>query len=188
MRGVVINYHDITARKEAEETLALSEARLRAAVENLPFEFWVCDKDGRCTLQNPVAAKNWGEVVGLLPEEMNVPEDIRNFWMENNQRALSGQSINETGEIYRNGERKNFINILTPIRKGSSVEGFVGINIDITERKRAEEEIKTQLDELQRWHNVTLGRETRALELKREVNALLRHLGEPIRYPSAEEE
>lgn len=188
VRGVVINYHDITARKEAEETLALSEARLRAAVENLPFEFWVCDKDGRCTLQNPVAAKNWGEVVGLLPEEMNVPEDIRNFWMENNQRALSGQSINETGEIYRNGERKNFINILTPIRKGSSVEGFVGINIDITERKRAEEEIKTQLDELQRWHNVTLGRETRALELKREVNALLRHLGEPIRYPSAEEE
>jgi hypothetical protein len=57
---------------------------------------------------------------------------------------------------------------------------------DITERKRAEEEIKLQLDELQRWHTVTLGRENRILELKREVNDLLSQTGQPLRYPSAE--
>ena len=43
-----------------------------------------------------------------------------------------------------------------------------------------------QLDELRRWHNATLGRESRIIELKREVNELLGKAGEPPRYPSAE--
>ena len=66
--------------------------------------------------------------------------------------------------------------------------GAVHIARDITERKQAEEKIQEQLDELRRWYAATLGREGRILELKREVNELLRRLGEPIRYPSAEEE
>lgn len=66
--------------------------------------------------------------------------------------------------------------------------GAVHIVSDITERKQAEKKIKEQLGELQRWYNVMLDREDRTLELKREVNELLRRLGEPIRYPSAEGE
>lgn len=54
------------------------------------------------------------------------------------------------------------------------------------ERKRAEEKIRQQLEELLRWHDLTLDRETRTLELKHEVNELLRRLNEPVRYPSAE--
>ncbi len=64
--------------------------------------------------------------------------------------------------------------------------GLVLVLEDITERKRAEERIRLQLAELQRWYGVTLTRETRALELKGEINVLLRRLSEPIRYPSAE--
>jgi hypothetical protein len=41
------------------------------------------------------------------------------------------------------------------------------------------------LEELHRWHNATLGREGRVLELMREVNELLARLGQPPRYPSA---
>jgi PAS domain S-box-containing protein len=67
-----------------------------------------------------------------------------------------------------------------------SVMGVVLVLEDITERKRAEERIRQQLNELQRWYSVTLSRETRALALKSEVNDLLRRLSEPIRYPSAE--
>ena len=66
------------------------------------------------------------------------------------------------------------------------VMGVVVVLEDITERKRAEERIHQQLDELQRWYAVTLTREARALDLKFEVNTLLRRLNEPIRYPSAE--
>ena len=56
---------------------------------------------------------------------------------------------------------------------------------DITDRKRAAEEIQTQLQELQRWHEAMLGREERVLELKREVNELLAELKRPARYANA---
>ncbi len=53
---------------------------------------------------------------------------------------------------------------------------------DITERRKAELESESQLEELKRWHEVLLGREDRVLELKREVNELLARLHEPGRY------
>ena len=49
-------------------------------------------------------------------------------------------------------------------------------------RRQAEQKILAQLDELRRWQEVTLGREDRVLELKREVNELRQRLGEPARY------
>lgn len=58
---------------------------------------------------------------------------------------------------------------------------------DVSKRKKAEEQLNSQLDELRRWQNVMLGREGRVEELKREVNELCRRLGEVARYPSQEE-
>lgn len=52
------------------------------------------------------------------------------------------------------------------------------------ERKQTECQARQQLDELRQWQGVMLGREERNMQLKREVNDLLRRLGEPIRYPS----
>jgi hypothetical protein len=45
-----------------------------------------------------------------------------------------------------------------------------------------------QLQELQRGYNVTLGREARVGELKKEVNELAVRLGEPPRYPRVVDE
>jgi len=70
--------------------------------------------------------------------------------------------------------------------EAGEVQGVFATARDITERKQAEEETKKQLDELFRWHNATLGRESRILDLKREVNELLGKAGDPPRYPSAE--
>ena len=53
-----------------------------------------------------------------------------------------------------------------------------GTHSDITERNRAEEELQAKMVELQRWHAVTLGREGRIGELKREVNELSTRLGQ----------
>ena len=65
------------------------------------------------------------------------------------------------------------------------VEALICITRDVTERKRTEAQIQGQLEELQRWREVTLGREDRVLSLKEEVNALLKELGRPPRYSSA---
>jgi PAS domain S-box-containing protein len=55
---------------------------------------------------------------------------------------------------------------------------------DSSERKRAEAVAATQLMELKRWQEVTLDREDRVRELKREVNSLCRGTGVAERYPS----
>ncbi len=69
-----------------------------------------------------------------------------------------------------------------------NISHYQGIVLDITERKRAETELAAQLEELRRWHDATLGREGRVLELKNEINSLLTEQGQPPRYLGTEEE
>jgi len=59
---------------------------------------------------------------------------------------------------------------------------LIAIVRDITERQQAELKIRNQLSELQRWHKAMLGREDRILELKHEVNDLLKLQDQPPRY------
>jgi len=54
--------------------------------------------------------------------------------------------------------------------------------IDITERKRAEKELHQERDELERFNNLVVGRELRMIELKEEINALLKAAGQPDKY------
>ncbi len=62
--------------------------------------------------------------------------------------------------------------------------GYEGTILDITASKLGEEQLHQQLQELRRWQQITLGRESRVRELKSEVNALLARLGEAPRYTS----
>jgi len=73
------------------------------------------------------------------------------------------------------------------------IERTTKLEEEILVRKAAEEaacrnlaEIADQVAELQRWQKVMVDNQDRTQELKREVNELLRHLGEPIRYRSQE--
>ncbi len=68
-----------------------------------------------------------------------------------------------------------------------AVEALSVALVEALERRRAGEKIQKQLEELRRWQEATLGRETRILDLKREVNELLARAGQPPRYASAQE-
>jgi Tfp pilus assembly protein PilN len=59
---------------------------------------------------------------------------------------------------------------------------------ELANRQRAEAKIREQLQELQRWHDITLDREGRVMDLKREVNELLVRQGLPPRYSSVLED
>ncbi len=50
------------------------------------------------------------------------------------------------------------------------------------ERKRAEADLQEKYAELERFHKVTVGRELRMIELKQEVNALLKAGGQAEKY------
>ncbi|MBI5818190.1 MAG: PAS domain S-box protein [Verrucomicrobia bacterium] len=68
--------------------------------------------------------------------------------------------------------------------------GAVHIVSDVTERKRAEqvlqrqsEELRVRNEELERFNNASVGRELRMIELKQEINQLCQQAGLPRRYP-----
>ena len=85
---------------------------------------------------------------------------------------------------------RSFIMRVLPYRTTDGrIDGIVVTLIDISERKRAEEEILRQVEELraaneelERFNKASVGRELRMVELKKEVNELRGCLGEEPRY------
>jgi len=67
------------------------------------------------------------------------------------------------------------------------IAGVVLTFIDVTERQQIEAALRERMDELTRFNNAAVGRESRMVELKREVNDLLSRLGEPSRYGTPSE-
>lgn len=59
---------------------------------------------------------------------------------------------------------------------------LLAVGLDITEKKHADDLLQAQLDELRRWQDVTLDRESRIIELKQEVNKLLVESGKEKKY------
>ena len=57
-----------------------------------------------------------------------------------------------------------------------------GVLRDITERKKAEEALTEKMDELMRFHKLMVGRELTMIELKKEINGLLKRIGEAEKY------
>ena len=54
--------------------------------------------------------------------------------------------------------------------------------VDITERKRGEEKLHQNIAELEQFSKLAVGREDRMIELKKEINEMLRDLGKPEKY------
>ena len=58
----------------------------------------------------------------------------------------------------------------------------MAVKEDITDRKRNEETLLRQLDELERFNKLVVGRELRMINLKKEINNLLYEMGRTWKY------
>jgi len=81
-------------------------------------------------------------------------------------------------------EKKAFLMRISPYRTTEDrINGVVITFVDITARKEAEQLLHDNMEELTRFNRAMVSRETRMIELKKEINDLCMRLGEPIRYP-----
>jgi PAS domain S-box-containing protein len=171
---------DITERKRTEEQLAASEAEMRALFTAMTDLVIVYDADGKyleiAPSSDALLYKPAGEVIGKQVQEV-LPKNIADQIVACIRKALKSGNIEQLEYLLTINGRDIWFSANISKRDENSV---IFIAHDITA-------LKEQMNELQRWHDLMLDREDRSLELKGEVNELLRRLGEPVRYPSAEE-
>jgi PAS domain S-box-containing protein len=197
MLGVRI---DINDRKQAEETIIEERTLLRTLINNLPNGVFVKDNEYRKIIVNPLHQNEVRDhlkvlglnadidILGKTDREVFSEELAAKYLIDDQLVVKDGLSLlNVVGIGYdQDGNQIWLLVSKIPLRDNKGeITGMLGVTTDITDRKRAEEEIQRQLDELRRWYEVTLDREGRVLQLKKEVNELLKQSGKPSRYASA---
>jgi PAS domain S-box-containing protein len=146
--GVQGVFWDITARKRAEDERRQTEARLAAVIANSPgMAIQWYDADGRVVLWNRASEEMFGypaaDALGrTLDELIHTPEDFDLFKRTCAEIARTGAPIAPTEYTFRrrNGERGTCISTLFAIPGPAGAHWFVCMDLDITARKRAEDE------------------------------------------------
>ncbi len=157
--GVVSN---ITERKKAEEAIEEQRSRLQAVLETAPIGIFVGDVHGATVLMNKAFDDIWK---GPAPKPSGVSEyDKYKAWFADSgkeigsedwptARGLKGEASSIVANIERfDGSRGSILALATPMRdQAGKVTGVIGIVQDITEMRRAEEELIRSNTELQQF-------------------------------------
>ena len=195
--GAILRHQHVQFYKErskVSEALRENEERFRRIFEEGPIGMAMLNEGFRFIQVNPAFSSMLGysleEMQTMVFTDITHPGHVQQD-VEQVQRLLRGElSVYCTEKRYvaKSGKELWGLVRVSVVRNASGAfRYFLAIINDITERKRADEVIRVQLDELRRWHEVMLGREDRAQELKREVNELLAKAGQPPRYLSVAE-
>jgi len=146
---------DTTERKRAEEALQNSEEKFRQFFKNILDYCYIISTEGNILHVNEAALKTLGykreELVGqplariYAPESLAKLEDLFTQWKE------SGQIRDEEMVIVtRKGERRVVIlNVGSVKDKDGTLLHSTSVQTDITERKRAEEELRKYQEHLE---------------------------------------
>jgi PAS domain S-box-containing protein len=175
----VITFRDITERREAQQALAKERALFLDILEKSPISIAITTK-GIIRFVNPIVHEKFGFKVGDPAPKVYVREADRDALIEILHRE--GIVKNREVQMWSVDHRKlDMLVTYLPMTFGDET-GVLAWLMDITERKRVEEEMRQYVDDLERFNHLTLGREVRMIELKEEVNQLLARAGQAQKY------
>ncbi len=146
---------DIAARKRAEEALRKNQALLNAFIEGLPNQVFAKDAHGRYLMANAYLErffeKSREDILGLDDRALLPPETAELLMASDRKVMASGEVhiFEETRKV--DGRTEFWRNTKVPCWDDTGdIVGVIGIAEDITERKRAEEELRQSEKRLKR--------------------------------------
>ncbi|MBK7132768.1 MAG: response regulator [Bacteroidales bacterium] len=176
----------VKEKLKIESELRRSEQIFTAFMDYCPVFFFFKDHEARPIRLSSNYEKMIGrpvnEVIGrsmfeIFPEELAktmIHDDLT--VLKNNVPVSVVEELN--GRIY---ETLKF-----PIKVHGMPTYLAGFTIDITEQKKSETALKQKIEELEQFNDLTVGRELKMIELKQEVNSLLKKMGQKEKYKIVE--
>jgi PAS domain S-box-containing protein len=183
---------DITERNRAAKALMESETRYKTLFESARDGMALAEAETGILVDCNQALcdlveREKAEIVGRCQSVLHPPEDIvEGLSASFREHKANAHSMASEDSLLSKRGKTIPVEIRAAHIRYNDCDFLLGIFRDITERQRAEEKVMNQLNELRRWHDVTLSREERIGVLKREVNELAARLGEPPRYGNAD--
>lgn len=137
-------HQQVAEQKELVNDLRQRESLWRALLEDLPIDFWARDLNQRMIIESDVKIRVWGNMIDTtLNDNTQLDPKIIERWQENNKRVLAGETITEEVEMVTPcGEWMFLRKLVAPIYVEGVLQGIMGVNVDLTERKLAEEALK----------------------------------------------
>jgi PAS domain S-box-containing protein len=168
---------EIVERKRAEEQLRRAEEQARKVLDTIPQQIWSGPPDGTLDYCN----YQWRAYAGLRLEDLQGDGWKRMLHPEDKDRVLKAwdESV-ATGKPYEQEERHRrfdgayrcFLCRGVPLRDAEGrIERWYGANTDITERKQAEEQLKTSSEQLRALsESLRRAREEEGIRIARELH------------------
>lgn len=150
---------ELGERKRAEEALARERDLLHALMDNTPDAIYFKDADSRFVQVNTTQAQvlvgthDFGKIIGKTDFDFFAAEHAQDAYQDEQEIVRSGQPLTDKLEkIQRADGQTRWVSTtkIPLIGKDGQVAGTIGITRDITERKRAEEQLQRYAAEMER--------------------------------------
>lgn len=164
---------DITNLKKLDESLRESEEKYRSIVENTQDVIMLTKTSGHVEYISPacfnVLGYNPHDVIGKI-FNITYPDDVEkaNSFLSKALQGVPGSNF-EYRIITKNGTVRWISHSWAPIiTNDMKLKFIVSIIRNITDSKHTEQNLKLKIEELERYKNITVNREIKMMELKKE--------------------
>jgi hypothetical protein len=123
------------------------------------------------------------EIIGRKIYDFLDEENREKVRKQERVRSESKRSLYEVSLLRSDGKRVPCLVNASPLLDGDGGKiGSFGMFTDIAERKHMEEELRRNVDELERFSKLAFGREKKMIQLKQEINELRGQLDQDEKY------